>query len=80
MKEIREYIDAKLEGRRPVLIGHSQGGSKCQSYLLGPDGDCKLDTSSKARAIVLMASSGAKVGEAVLACTSFVVSNMGMTA
>lgn len=38
---IRNYVDKLCD--RPILIGHSQGGTKVQNYLLGKDGDCRAE-------------------------------------
>ena len=56
---LRKYILEKLDGQ-PVLIGHSQGGSRAQCYMLAADGDASVqDEGAAVRAMVLMASNEA---------------------
>jgi len=52
---VREYV-SKLDCR-PILIGHSQGGTKVQNYLLAKNGDSKLHAASRARGAILLGSS-----------------------
>ena len=53
---LRQYITENLEEQRPVLIGHSQGGSKAQLYLTAADGDASVEAESRVRACILMSS------------------------
>ena len=56
MQRLRWYIERKCQGQ-PILIGHSQGGTKAQLYLTAADGDAAIDDEdSRVRACVLMAS------------------------
>ena len=56
---LRKYILERLDDQ-PVLIGHSQGGSRAQCYMLAADGDASVEEEgAKVRAMVLMASNEA---------------------
>eukprot|EP00966_Prymnesium_polylepis_P231594 5358156-Prymnesium_polylepis.1 len=63
MRRIRHYITERLDAR-PVLIGHSQGGTKIQQYLLADGGDASVASEHSVRAVVLLASSGLSLLEA----------------
>ena len=52
---VREYVSSL--GCRPIFIGHSQGGTKVQNYLLAANGDSKLHRASRARGAILLGSS-----------------------
>ena len=58
MQKLRAYITDQLDDARPVLIGHSQGGTKVQQYLLAEVGDAGVAPEHSVRAAVLMSSSG----------------------
>lgn len=55
MDAVRKYVSTL--GCRPILIGHSQGGTKVQNYLLAANGDSKLPSTSRARGAILLGSS-----------------------
>eukprot|EP00939_MAST-03C_sp_MAST-3C-sp1_P003985 g3985.t1 len=63
MDLIKSYIETQLDGRRPVIIGHSQGGSKAQMYLLGKNGD--KTAKNRVKAVVLLASTSVSMKHAV---------------
>jgi len=65
MEKLRTYITDQLDDARPVLIGHSQGGTKVQQYLLAEIGDAGVAPEHSVRAAVLMSSSGASLSEAL---------------
>jgi len=57
LRRLRHYIVNRLDGR-PVLIGHSQGGTKAQLYLLADIGDAAAPAECSVRAVALMATAG----------------------
>ena len=61
MEKLRAYITDQLDDARPVIIGHSQGGTKVQQYLLAEIGDASVAPEHSVRAAVLMSSSGASL-------------------
>lgn len=75
LRRMRDYVVEKLDGR-PIFIGHSQGGTRAQCYLLASGGDESLDEDCSARAMVLMSSSEASL----LGCTPAVVRALMATA
>ena len=65
VERLRAYITEQLDDARPVLIGHSQGGTKVQQYLLAEGGDAGVPPEHSVRAAVLMSSSGPSLLRAV---------------
>ena len=59
VSRMREYIVEKIDGRRPILIGHSMGGCRAQCYMLAADGDASVTEEAAVRAVVLMAANEA---------------------
>lgn len=52
---VQKYV-AKLHGR-PIIIGHSQGGTKVQNYLLAKAGDGRQEEERRAAGAVFLSSS-----------------------
>ena len=78
MHKLRGYIADQLDDARPVLIGHSQGGTKVQQYLLAEIGDAGMAPEQSVRAAVLMSSSSASLLDATPAVLCRLASASGV--
>lgn len=77
IRRIRQYIMERIDGR-PVLIGHSQGGTKAQLFMLASGGDCSVPSESRVRAVVLMASAGSSLLAGTPAALSALCASSGI--
>ena len=75
MRRLKQYIIERLDGR-PILIGHSQGGTKAQVYVLASDGDAGMAVDCSVRAVVLMSSTE----DSLLGATPSILGKMVATA